>query len=467
MELVDELESPANAVKTYSTIQNTTSGNSSMKATISSDSNNSDDVFSIPVMESNDISFTSVEPSAHGNVSPKVKTGKTRIDYNTASCTAVKGIIDESGDVMDYDNESDDFSLQDMNKLESPPNTKKPFSRIQSRAVSNSSAKADLLSENDTSDDEPLSSYVARKAFNSSSVKTPAHDIAPRMKTGEMVFDGAINVTSLDTSAHDIGLPEVKTERMEVDVSSFPERKDIAGEVDYIMDPDGSSDVKEEKYENERDGQPIFQTVEPESMAQEEEKTSLSTISGQLQNDAVIDDGMNFWLDYYGYSELVLNSQENALASVEEDLDDLYSTQIESVKEDNTILSSTDDNDKAIPDEVIPNEKAKKHVSFAIDSSPGDTVANSSRPSVSQIAITKPSRALSEDEFFHKILSWKVDLLHNSQRNGRPATQPWNCFAECVPECFESMDQYYNTFKPLLFMEIREQVFQLKSICCN
>ena len=467
MELVDELESPANAVKTYSTIQNTTSGNSSMKATISSDNNSSDDVFSIPVMESNDISCTSVEPSAHGNVSPKVKTGETRIDYNTASCTAVKGIIDESGDVMDYDNESDDFSLQDMNKLESPPNTKKPFSRIQSRAVSNSSAKADLLSENDTSDDEPLSSYAARKAFNSSSVKTPAHDIAPRMKTGEMVFDGAINVTSLDTSAHDIGLPEVKTERMEVDVSSFPERKDIAGEVDYIMDPDGSSDVKEEKYENERDGQPIFQTVEPESMAQEEEKTSLSTISGQLQNDAVIDDGMNFWLDYYGYSELVLNSQENALASVEEDLDDLYSTQIESVKEDNTILSSTDDNDKAIPDEVIPNEKAKKHVSFAIDSSPGDTVANSSRPSVSQIAITKPSRALSEDEFFHKILSWKVDLLHNSQRNGRPATQPWNCFAECVPECFESMDQYYNTFKPLLFMEIREQVFQLKSICCN
>lgn len=80
-----------------------------------------------------------------------------------------------------------------------------------------------------------------------------------------------------------------------------------------------------------------------------------------------------------------------------------------------------------------------------------------SRPSDSQTAITKPSRALSENEFFHEILSWKVQNLLNSQSYGGPASLD----RTSVPTSFKSMDQYYDTFKPLLFMEVWEQVVKL------
>lgn len=329
------------------------------------------------------------------------------------------------------------------------------------------SVKANLSGENDSSDDDKPLSYV-RKALKTSYTKKPTTDIAPQVKTEEIVdckaspFNEVINAASPGTSTRERDFPEIKTE-VDRNMSSFTEENDIQGEVDYFMDG------KEEKFENESggmewDAEPTLQTVKTESTAQGKETTSLSDISKNLLNDAIVDDGTNFWGDYCGYSELVLNSQENALASVEEDLEDLYSTQTENWKENTNILSSTDSNDKAVPNEVSQTVTTKKHVTFAIDSSTADAVASSSRSSVGHAAITQPSRALSEDEFFHEILSWKTERLCNVLSNGRVANLPRNYFADPVPNSFESIDQYYNTFKPLLFMEIWEQVFQKFSV---
>ncbi|XP_078359214.1 uncharacterized protein LOC144643749 isoform X2 [Oculina patagonica] len=178
-----------------------------------------------------------------------------------------------------------------------------------------------------------------------------------------------------------------------------------------------------------------------------DQKGQKGSISKGDDDASILDDGNN---------QLVLNSQKNALASVEEDLDDLYSTQIQSEKEENTNFSSTGDEDRAVPNEHIHKAKPQKRVSFAIDSSPADPVMDCNRPSDSQTAITKPSRALSENEFFHEILSWKVQNLLNSQSYEGPASLD----RTSVPTSFQSMDQYYNTFKPLLFMDVWEQAIK-------
>lgn len=453
---MDEFESPQNAAKSNSTVENTTADKSLMEADFSSENNSSDEELLHSYMESKDVNLLSVKPSPDYNGSFKGKAEKTDLDTDVDN-------------VMDYDDRSDDVALLDFNKVESSSKTKL-FSGIQRTTVSNSSVKADLSSEEDSSDDDkPLSYlYAAHKASKSSYVKTPETDIAPQVKTEELVLEGktashneVINATSPGISTHGIHFPEIMTED-EGNTSSFAEVSDIQGGVDYVMDE--SSNGKEEKCEDESgsivsDAEPNLQAIKTEPTAQGEETTSLSIISEQLLNDATIDDGTSFWGNYCDYSELVVNSQENALARVEEDLDDLYSTQVENWEENDNILPSTDGNDKAVSNEVSQAAKAKKHVTFATDLSSADTVASTSRSSVSHAAITQPSRALSEDEFFHEILSWKTERLCNVQSNGRGANLPRNYFAETVPDSFESIDQYYNTFKPLLFMEIWEQVF--------
>ena len=438
---MDKYESPTNEATRYSTADL-----SLKKDDSASENNTSDEELLHSVMEDRDADLLSGESSADYNISSKVKAEK----------------IDE-GDVMDFDCASDDVALLDANgRLKSSPKTK-PFPKIQGRSVDESSVKTDLFYESDSSDDKPLS-LVAK--CNSLHEKEQT-DIAPRVKTEEIVpkpknasFNIVMGATAPDTSYREIDLPEIKSE-VEVNTSLFAEVNDIPGEVDYVMD--GGSHREEGKFENENgaiegDAETTLQTVKTESAAQEEEKTtSLSIISEQLVNDAIFDDETNFWEGDYGYSELVLNSQENALATVEEDLEDLYSTQSDNWKENADIFSTKDD--RTAQDEANQTAKVKKHVTFASDLTSADSVASSSRSSVSHAAITQPSKALSEDDFLHEILSWKTERLCNMPSNGRAASLPRNYFADPVPPSFESIDQYYNIFKPLLFMEIWEEVF--------
>ena len=105
--------------------------------------------------------------------------------------------------------------------------------------------------------------------------------------------------------------------------------------------------------------------------------------------------------------------------------------------------------------------KATKRVTFRDDTMfrddtrPYRTEASSLRPSVSTAskpADEIPKRTLTEDEFFHVILGWNVEHLGKISELKLTAVS--------VPEKtgFDSMDQYYDTFKPLLFMEIWAQV---------
>ena len=433
LQLRDEYESPPRAVETSSTAQG-------------SEPNSSDEELLVSCMESENQNVASVEPSEHHRIS-QVKTEKT--DFNTSYSTSLKDVLFESGDMMDYDNESDDFGLLKPRTLDSPAKTK-PVSGIQRATVSHSSGKADLSSD---SDDEPLSSAAARRASKSTNQKTSTR-VTSMIKNEEVLsgskipsYDEAINTTSPDTSAHNTVFPRIETEA-ECSNSLFADANEITHEVDngnYMF-----SDIENHEME--------IQTVKPEPGEEGEDRLSLSSISKQLENAHFIDSGSNLW-DDYGYSELVVNSQENALARVEEDLDDLYSTQIENLQEDDTIKSSPYTDDAAFPDEALPKAKPKKRVTFADGINSASTVTGP-RPSVNQTANTKPTKALSEDELFHEILNWKAERLCRLQSNKRPANLPRNnLLADRVPNCFDSMDDYYKIFKPLLFMEIWEQVF--------
>ena len=434
-QLRGEYESPPRAVETSSTAPD-------------SEPNSSDEELLNSCMESENQNVTSVEPSEHHSVS-QVKTEKT--DFNTAYSTSLKDVLFESGDMMDYDNESDDFALLKARTLESRAKTKPAVSGIQRAAVSHSSGKADLSSD---SDDEPLSSAAARRASKSTNLKTSTRVVASKVKNEEVLSkskipssDEDINTTPRDTSVHKTDFLWTETEA-EYSNSIFADTNEITREVDYCNNV--NSDVENHEMEME--------TVKPEPAEEGEDRLSLFSISKELENAHFIDSSNNLW-DDYGYSELVVNSQENALARVEEDLDDLYSTQIENRQEDDTIESSPYADDAAFPDEAPPKAKPKKRVTFADDINSASTVTGP-RPSVSQAANTKPTKALSEDELFHEILNWKAERLYKLQSNKRPANLPRNnLLADRVPNCFDSMDDYYKIFKPLLFMEIWEQVF--------
>ena len=408
--------------------------------------NSSDEELLTSYMESKNKNSTLVEPSEHYSVS-QIKTEKT--DFNTAYSTSLRDVLHGSGDVMHDDHESDDFALLEATTLASHAKSK-PLSGSKRETDSDSSGTADLYSD---SDDEPLS-LAARRASKSTNMKTSISAVVSKVKNGEIVpksrppLFAEVNSTA---SAHKTDFLRMKTEA-EYSDSLFADTNEITREVDYCMDE--NSDIHVENYEMG------FQTVKPEPAEEgEEDRLSLSSISKQLENAHFIDDGINLW-DDHGYSQLVVNSQENALARVEEDLDDLYSTQIQTLEENGTIMSSPDTCDRVVSDEAVPNAKAKKHVTFADDAKSASKVADP-RPSVSQAAKTKPTRALTEDDLFHEILKWKAERLCNLQSNRRPASLPHNNFlVERVPNYFDSMDHYYKTFKPLLLMEIWEQVFK-------
>lgn len=471
---MDEVDPTPNSGKTQSEIkQSTTANNSSTKVAIYSDSekSSSDEDLYCPVFESRD------------KVGVKLKSEETEMDYENASRKKI--VAGESGDKINSKNikERDDFSSPSVRRSESPRSTFYP-SRIQTTNVTTSLVKTESADSGNNLDDKPLSSYLPSRPFKTS-VQALTHDISANVKSEAMVSerntasdDEVMDALSVSTLIRDTDCGVDKPEQMGVDhnTSSFANATDIASESDYIME--GCSDAEEETDRNSshlgQDAPPILPRVKPEPMAQGEENThSLSVISEKLQNSALFDDVTNFWGDY---SELVLNSQENALASVEEDLEDLYGTQTENQTEDDFSLTNADVNNEVTPDEdtlpsvdvndnITPDEdvrraKPKKHVTFAIDASSSDAVASSSRPASNQMANTKPTRALSEDVFFREILSWQVEHFLNSQSNGRSAPLPQNYSAGRVPECFTSMDEYYKIFKPLLFMEIWQQVFQ-------
>ena len=506
LQLKDEYDSPPRAVETSSKVQDTVASRSLEDSSSNSEPNSSDEELLTSYMESKNKNVTSVEPSEHHSVS-QVKTEKT--DFNTAYSTSLNDVLHEGGDMVDYDNESDDFALPRARTLESRAKAK-PVSGIRWETVSNSSGKADLSSDSDDeplssvaarsasksthlktsargvvskikneemlsksktpssnevtvsnssgkadlssdSDDEPLSSVAAGRASKSAHLKTSARGVVSKIKNEEMLSESktpssneVINTTFQDTSAHKKHFRQIETEP-ECSYSLFADANEITHEVDYFNNV--NSDVENHEME--------IQTVKPEPAEEGEDRFSFCSISKQLENENFIDDS---W-DDYGYSELVVNSQENALARVEEDLDDLYSTQIENVEENDTIKSSPYTNEAAFPDEAPPKAKPSKRVSFADDTKSANTVVGR-RPSVSQAANTKPTRALSEDVLFHEILNWKAERLCKLQSNNRPACLPRdNLSVQRVPNFFESMDAYYKTFKPLLLVEIWEQVF--------
>lgn len=317
------------------------------------------------------------------------------------------------------------------------------------------------------------------------------YSIAADISHSTVFKRNAANLMSVETASRGALVPKVKKEKIELFTERFlPEvntetESDTDQSLNLVVDNDineSSGNKEEEATEGgdiQEDKQIIPETIDDKLMAQTAADATLSSISKQLENDLFVDDGMSFWGDYYGYSELILNSQDSALASIEDDLEDLHSTQTGNVEERNTIFSNADDKgevddesiakpcnahfDKALPDEDAQTVKAVKHVSSRDDSSPKDAAASSSKQLSSQAAKpakTAPSKALTDDEFFHEILSWIVAKLGEPGTNERAASLPRKFTTVPPPEkfAFDSMDQYYDTFKPLLFMEIWEQV---------
>ena len=386
----------------------------------------------------------------------KVKSEDREMDGEGASCR--KTVAGDNIDKMKRrkTTERDVFSYQSVRKSES---------RIPTNYTS-ITIKTECADSNDDLDDEPL---AAHHPFAGVMVKTEVNRISE---------DEAINVEAASPVVRDIDCSLVKKEQPENvhNTSSFDHATDTEiGRSDFILA--GCID-------SELNAQPVLSIVKPEPLEQGEEKTlSLSDISKQLQNDTRFDDDMNFWGHCCNYSELLLNSQDNALASIEEDLVDVYGTQTTNHTEDDLSLSDEDVNvgdipldepvqnpdlnDNFLPDEEVKSVKPKKHVTFAPDIRSSDAVTNSSggisslsKLASPQAAITKPTRVLSEDDFFREILTWRVDHFFESLRNGRSTTLPRNYVADRVPESFNSMDEYYKIFKPLLFMEIWQQVLE-------
>ena len=386
----------------------------------------------------------------------KVKSEDREMDGEGASCRET--VAGDNIDKMKRKNttERDVFSSQSVRKSES---------RIPTNYTS-ITIKTESADSNDDLNDEPL---AAHHPFAGVMVKTEVNRFSD---------DEAINVEAASPVVRDIDCSLVKKEQPENvhNTSSFDHATDAEiGRSDFILA--GCID-------SEQNAQPVLSIVKPEPLEQGEEKTlSLSDISKQLQNDTRFDDDMNFWGHCCNYSELLLNSQDNALASIEEDLVDVYGTQTTNQTEDDLSLSDEDANvgdipldepvqnpdlnDNFLPDEEVKSVKPKKHVTFAPDIRSSDAVTNSSGGIASlsklaspQAAITKPTRVLSEDDFFREILTWRVDHFFESLRNSRSTTLPRNYVADRVPESFNSMDEYYKIFKPLLFMEIWQQVLE-------
>ena len=219
---------------------------------------------------------------------------------------------------------------------------------------------------------------------------------------------------------------------------------------------------------------------------------SLAGISNQLENDGTVSEGTHVWDELP--LDVMWSSQENALASVEEDLEDIYS--VTNNSGNNSFGQPNADNvsvevDMEIDDDQdckfspqpyfdtgdVPvtktpffvegsskqGKKFQKCVTFQEPPIQGRIVergAKSMAPPQPKAASTKPSRALTEDDFLHEILRWKVPVRQESRKRGA-MPEMWIGRLKHVPYSFDSMDEYYETFRPLLFVELWEQVIGL------
>ena len=445
-------------------------------------------------------------------------------DGDTSSATKIaerKGppsneVID-TGIADDYfsDHSKDDVALIELMDKYDVSGTD---SEIQKPTLLSFLRKADVSGETDNSDAELLSSVFEYEATSLSSV---IDNLGPKVKTEtfesntDPSSERPVN-SSTQTSIQKRFVPNIKTEkvdshlateRFESNATSFSEspvrspavktsildscalevKVEDVTQSDTVLFPEmmdseptdhDGNESSVNKEENEGDDVLPNEQVIPESTHRKEDKT-LASISKQLEHDAFVNNGMNFWDDYCGYSELFLNSHDNALASIDDDLEELYGTQKPTGEDDRAISSFRDDTEEANDEslgqsfnnhlnEAHPSEqaeaissKAAKRVTFRDDTMfrddtrPYRTEASSLRPPVSTAskpAVEIPKKTLTEDEFFHEILGWNVEHLGEMSELKLTAVP--------VPEKigFDSMDQYYDTFKPLLFMEIWAQV---------
>ena len=253
---------------------------------------------------------------------------------------------------------------------------------------------------------------------------------------------------------------KVETVENEFDTVLYPEMKDIAAKVgDDVNSGQSGREVGATGFGDLPQDLPINvdATASACQMVQEGE---------QIGRDPSFKDD-----NYKGYSNLILNLHGDALSSLEEDLEDIYSTQSDIEEEINAIPRDTDVQAESVsrlcvnqfheeaPGETDLSGKHAKHASFADDKNPiKDTFISAQQAPAA--AITTPRKGLREEEFFRTILRLNVADLVYLERNGRAHAPPRGLPSVSGPvrTCFDSIDQYYDTFKPLFFLEIWEKV---------
>ena len=339
----------------------------------------------------------------------------------------------------------------------------------QNTTLSNSSLDATSPSKTDCSDDT-FKSFV-KQEYSISSASAPQGKPSLTAVKVKHTAKGCRSDERVETFTSVFYPPNVKAELIETerDTILYPE---LRGEQLSVHD-DKSCGSKDEADEDSLVIQEDSQCPSmSESIVRDESNDpgniNLSSISNRLEN-ATIDDGTNFWDDFCDYSELVLGSQENALVSVEDDLEDVYSTQTQDNQENSIVFLNDDNGHEAyyephsdtLSDDIqgtVSVPKAVKRVTFSDNTAPVTTATSASRSNgvqPSKPAIKTPTRVLKEELFFHEILNWNVSCLGNPKRNIKFANP------SPIPEGFDSIDQYYETFTPLLFVEILEQVCEM------
>ena len=336
----------------------------------------------------------------------------------------------------------------------------------QNTTLSNSSLDATSPSKTDCSDDM-FKSFV-KQEYSISSAAAPQDKPSPTAVEVKLTAKGCRSDERVETFTGVFYPPNMKAELIETegDTILYPE---LRGEQLSVKDHKSSGSEDEADEDSLVTQEDLQCPSMSESLVQDEpndpENINLSSISNQLEN-ATIDDGTNFWDDFCDYSELVLGSQENALVSIEDDLEDVYSTQTQDNQENSIVFLNDDNGHEAyyephsdtLSDDIqrtVSVPKAVKRVTFSDNTAPVTTATSASRSNGVQPfkpAIKTPTRVLKEELFFHEILNWNVSCLGNPKRNIKFANP------SPVPEGFDSIDQYYETFTPLLFLEVLEQV---------
>ena len=334
-----------------------------------------------------------------------------------------KDPVTENHFFEDDEESVDDALLQMMDTYEAEKEAK--VSGSLNASISNSSLDATSSSETDFSDGAFKS--LVKQEFSISSAVAPQDKPSPTAVKVKHTAKGCRSDERVETFTSVFYPPNVKAELIEThrDTILYPE---LRGEQLSVHDDkrSGSRDEADEDslFIREDSQCPSMS----ESMVQDEPNDrgdiNLSSISNRLEN-ATIDDGTNFWDDFCDYSELVLGSQENALVSIEDDLEDVYSTQTKDNQENSIVFLNDDNGHEAYHEPhsdtlsgdiqgTVSVSKAVKRVTFSDNTAPVTTATSASRSNgvqPSKPAIKTPTRVLKEELFFHEILNWNVSCL--------------------------------------------------------